>query len=137
MDHRILVVDDIDDVARSLVRLLGAMGYDAKAALSGEEAIQEATTYHPDLAFIDIAMPGLDGYETVRQIRQRCGAVNTVFVALTGFTQPSDKRRAYEAGFDLHVAKPMKINTLEKVLELIDPQSSSSRVQQASMAGIA
>src|SRR5436190_12171658 len=100
-----------------------------RAVGSGHDAIQEAATFHPDLAFIDIAMPGLNGYETVAEIRRQCGAVNVICVALTGFSQPADKQRAYEAGFDLHVAKPMDMGTLEKVLSLIDPVQASQRVR--------
>jgi len=123
MSYRILVVDDIRDNADSLVRLLIAMGYEAKAAYSGEEAIEQAGAFLPDMAFIDIGMPGLDGYETVRRMRQQRESIHLILVALTGWTNPEDKRQAYAAGFDLHVGKPMTGEKLSEVLRLINPDA--------------
>ena len=129
VQHRILVVDDDRDTADSLARLLAALDYEAQAVYSGREAIEQAATFHPDLAFIDIGMPDLDGYQTLQRIRQLRGvAAQTVLIALTGNARPEDKQRAYECGFDLHIAKPMSLATLTEVLALLDPTGADSTV---------
>ncbi len=125
MEDRILVADDNRDVADALVRLLTALGYEARAVYSGEEAVKAAAEFQPEMAFIDIGMPGLNGYDTVARIRQR-GSNHVILVALTGWTQREDKLRAYESGFDLHVAKPMTIDTLEELLALLDPTARTT-----------
>jgi CheY-like chemotaxis protein len=121
VSHRILVVDDSRDNADSLVRLLVTMGYKAKAVYSGQEAIEQAEVFLPDLAFMDIGMPDLNGYETVTRICQQREFIHLILVALTGWTNPDDKHRAFSAGFDLHIGKPMSDAKLREVLQLIDP----------------
>jgi CheY-like chemotaxis protein len=78
------------------------------------------------MAFIDIGMPGLDGYEVVRRIRQQRSQIHVIVVALTGWSQAADVQRAYNSGFDLHVAKPMGIDTLKELLKLLDPSDDLS-----------
>ena len=90
MSDRILIVDDTTDVADSLARLLTTLGYDAKAVYDGESAIQQAAEFQLDMAFIDVAMPGLDGYEVVRRIRQQQGHIHVILIALTGWAQAAD-----------------------------------------------
>ena len=124
MKHRVLVVDDQQDIADSLVRLLETLGYEAKAIYDGQTATDEAAVFLPDLAFIDIRMPGFDGYQTVATIRGNRECAHAILVALTGAANFDDKQRAYEAGFDLHVAKPMNIDKLMELLALIDPKAS-------------
>ena len=121
MTERILVVDDNRDTADSLARLIRSLGYEAKAVYDGRHAIEEAPLFLPDMALIDIGMPGLNGYETVSQIRQQVGNMHTILVAVTGWSRDEDKQRAYESGFDLHVAKPMNAETLKELLALVDP----------------
>jgi CheY-like chemotaxis protein len=121
VSHRILVVDDIRDCADALAHLLIVMGYEAKAVYSGQDAIEQAAIFLPDLAFIDIGMPGLNGYETVARIRQERDSIHLILVALTGWTNPDDKQRAYTAGFDMHVGKPMSDEKLREVLSLLNP----------------
>jgi CheY-like chemotaxis protein len=122
---RILVVDDTKDVADSLVRLLTTLGYEALAIYDGESAIREAAIFEPDMAFIDIGMPGLNGYEVVRRIRQQRGHIHVILVALTGWAQAADVQQAYNSGFDLHVAKPMNVAKLQELLKLLDPAGES------------
>lgn len=124
MKERILVVDDERDAADSLVRLIQVLGYDAQAVYDGEEAIREVAKYLPDMALIDIGMPGLNGFETVSRIRQQRGNVTMILVAVTGWTREEDQRKAYEAGFDLHIAKPMTVETLKELLAILDPELS-------------
>lgn len=124
MKERILVVDDERDAADSLVRLIQVLGYDAKAAYDGEQAVREVATYSPDMALIDIGMPGLNGFETVSRIRQQRGNVTMILVAVTGWTREEDQRKAYDAGFDLHIAKPMTVETLKELLAILDPEAA-------------
>jgi CheY-like chemotaxis protein len=123
MEDRILVVDDHRDIADSLIRLLRVLGYEAKAVYDGKSAIQEAAEFEPDMAFIDIGMPGLNGYEVVRQIRQQRAHIHVILVALTGWTRSADIQQAYNSGFDLHIAKPMNVDTLRHLLKLLDPSA--------------
>ena len=126
MSDRILVVDDNPDVADALVRLLTTLRHEAKAVYDGESAVRETAEFQPDMAFIDIGMPGLDGYEVVRRIRQQRGHIHVILVALTGWSQAADIQRAYNSGFDLHVAKPMSLDKLQELLKLLDPAADLS-----------
>jgi CheY-like chemotaxis protein len=126
MKEHVLVVDDNRDTADGLARLINSFGYEARAVYGGEEAIEETVAFLPDMALIDIGMPDLDGYETVKRIRQHRGNVHIIIVAVTGWSRDEDKRRAYEAGFDLHVAKPMNSDKLKELLALLDPDNVQS-----------
>jgi CheY-like chemotaxis protein len=123
--ERILVVDDQRDVADALARLLETVGYEAKAVYDGRAAVDEAVEFLPDLMFIDIGMPDIDGYRTVAKIRAHRECAHAILIALTGWNQPEDRHRAYESGFDLHIAKPMNIDKLMKVLAIVDPQGQT------------
>jgi CheY-like chemotaxis protein len=124
MNERVLVVDDDRDTADVLARLINAFGYEAKAVYSGLEAIEQAAEFQPDMAFIDIGMPDLNGYETVARLRQQRGSVHVILVALTGWSRDEDKRRAYDCGFDLHVVKPITAENLKELLALLDPAAA-------------
>jgi CheY-like chemotaxis protein len=133
MSERILVVDDDSDCADALCRLLSTLGYEAKAVYDGGQAVGVAADYLPDLAFVDIGMPGLNGYATADAIRHHRECSHAILVALTGWAAKEDRQQAYTHGFDLHVAKPMSSETLTEVLSLIDPaagQSTAARVQR-------
>jgi len=121
MPERILLVDDNRDAADSLARLIQSLGHDVKAVYGGTEAIEQTAAFQPDMALVDIGMPDLDGYETVRRLRERRGNVHLIVVAVTAWTRDEDNRRAYESGFDLHVAKPMNVEKLKELLALLDP----------------
>src|SRR4051812_18430691 len=127
MEERILVVDDQRDIADSLTRLINVLGYEAKAIYDGREAVKLAAGFAPDLALIDIGMPGLDGYEVAKQLRRQPACAHAILVAVTGWVDHESKHRAYESGFDLHVAKPMNIDGLEDLLRLLDPAAAGSR----------
>lgn len=113
---RILVVDDNHDSADSLARMLAVLGNDLLTAYHGAEAVEVADKSHPDLAFIDIGLPDVDGYEVARQIRSRPWGKRTVLVALTGWGKEEARRRSTEAGFDHHLVKPAEIDTLSAIL---------------------
>ena len=126
MKERILVVDDERATADTMVLLVRTLGYEAKAVYSGEAALEQIVDYEPDMALIDIGMPECDGYETAAGIRQQPAGTHIILVAVTGWSREEDKRRAYNAGFDLHVTKPMRVETLKELLSLLDPVAHSA-----------
>jgi CheY-like chemotaxis protein len=91
------------------------MGHEVRIAADGVEAVEIAREFDPQIALLDIGMPRMDGYEAARQIRAAMGG-RVVLVALTGFGQEDDERRAYEAGFDRHVTKPAEPDVLEEMI---------------------
>jgi CheY-like chemotaxis protein len=135
MNEHVLVVDDNRDTADGLARLISSFGYQARAVYGGEDAVRETAAFQPDMALVDIGMPDLDGYETVKRIRQERGNVHVIIVAVTGWSRDEDKRRAYEAGFDLHVAKPMDADKLKELLALLDPENDLGESRPSARAG--
>jgi two-component system CheB/CheR fusion protein len=113
---RILVVDDNVDGAMSLGIVLRLWGHEVQVAHDGFRALEEADRRRFDVAVLDIGLPGLDGYEVARRLRRRPGWAKTLLIAITGYGQNDDRRRSLEAGFDLHLVKPVDPATLEKVL---------------------
>jgi CheY-like chemotaxis protein len=116
--QRILVVDDAQESAETLALLLRAIGQDVSTVHDGRSAFDWAVQNKPDVVFLDIAMPGMDGYEVARLLRGAAGLEETVLVALTGYGQEEDRRRASEAGFNHHLTKPTSIEALCEVLSL-------------------
>ena len=114
--RRILVVDDNVDSAESMAMMLELSGHDVALAHDGEEAIERAKEFQPDVAFLDLGMPKLNGYEAARSIREQPWGRHMLLVALTGWGQEDDKRRTREAGFDAHIVKPIDFAALEKLL---------------------
>jgi CheY-like chemotaxis protein len=115
--HRILVVDDIEASATTMAMLLRAIGQDAEIRNDGMSALDWLATSKADVVFLDISMPGMDGYEVARRIRALPRLNNLVLVALTGYGQDEDRRRAFEAGFNHHLVKPVSIDALEQLLQ--------------------
>ncbi|MEO7741313.1 MAG: response regulator [Usitatibacter sp.] len=112
---RVLVVDDNEDAADSLATLLGVMGYEVRIAYDGPEAIVAADEFKPAVALLDIGLPKLSGYDIARHVRTQRGD-EVLLVAITGWGQEDDRRRAREAGFDHHFTKPADF---DRLLELI------------------
>jgi CheY-like chemotaxis protein len=125
---RILVVDDNEDAAEGLADYLRALGHQVRLAYDGATALDEARRHRPELVFLDIAMPRMDGYELARRLRAEQELSSCVLVALTGFGQESDRQLAREAGFDHHLVKPIDIEKVRKVLET---RASSTRSRPA------
>jgi PAS domain S-box-containing protein len=119
--RRILVVDDVQASARTLAMMLRSIGQDVQIRLDGSSALEAMVAEQPDVVFMDIAMPGMDGYEVARRARQLAGGQNLTLVALTGYGQEQDRRRAIEAGFDHHIVKPTSIEALEHLLLNLRP----------------
>jgi CheY-like chemotaxis protein len=123
MYERVLVVDDDRATADTLALLVQSLGCDALAVYDGQSAVDQVSEFQPDMALVDIGMPQRDGYDTVAGIRRQSAGTHVILVAVTGWSRDEDKRRAYEAGFDLHVTKPMRIETLRELLGLLDPET--------------
>jgi DNA-binding response OmpR family regulator len=102
---RVLVVDDNRDAAMMLAHLLSAFGYEVRACFDGDAALAEAEQFAPDAYVLDIAMPGMDGYELARRLRRRGGG-RPVLATVTGFGDLAHLDRASDVGFDLHFQKP-------------------------------
>ncbi len=120
---RILVVDDNRDVADSLALLLETLDTTVRVAYSGQSALPIAATFKPDVVFLDIMMPGMDGYETAGRLRRLPGGPNILLIALTGLSQEKHRRRSLEAGFDEHLRKPIDF---EKLQELVDSRRNTN-----------
>jgi PAS domain S-box-containing protein len=114
--RRILIADDNPDVAESLAMMLRLMGNEVRAVHDGAQAIEQAVAFAPELVLLDIGMPGLDGYEVARRIREQQWDRNLVLVALTGWGQEEDRRRSIDAGFDHHFTKPVNPAVLERLI---------------------
>jgi two-component system CheB/CheR fusion protein len=114
--RRVLVVDDNPDLAESLARLLELLGYEARIAFDGPSAVDVATDFVPDLALVDIGLPGINGYDVARRIREIPELQHVVLVAQTGWSQEEDRRRSREAGFDHHLFKPLELGVLQELL---------------------
>jgi len=113
---RILVADDNIDAADSLAALLAAGGHAVRTVYDGSEAVRAAPEFRPDLAFLDIGMPGMDGYQTARALRALPQLAGLRLVALTGWGAREDRARSREAGFDHHLLKPAAPEQLAEVL---------------------
>lgn len=113
---RILVVDDNEDAADMLAEALIRRGYTARAAHDSASALRIAAELQPELAFLDIGLPVMSGYELAGHLRALPGLAEVELVALTGYGQESDRQRAREAGFHHHLVKPVALSTIERLL---------------------
>jgi CheY-like chemotaxis protein len=96
--------------------LLRSLGHETRVAHDGIEALRVAGEFHPDIVLLDIGMPGLDGYEVARRLRSIANDRPLRIVAVTGWGQDADRQRSREAGFDLHLVKPVGANDLAQAL---------------------
>jgi len=119
--RKVLVVDDNVDQALSLGTLLRLLGHDVRIAHDGSSALPLAREFNPEIALIDLGMPGLNGYELARSIRADAFLRGMLLVAQTGWGQAEDRRRSSEAGFDEHLVKPLRPEDLQRVLETRRP----------------
>jgi PAS domain S-box-containing protein len=114
--RRVLVVDDNTDAASTLVHLLESAGHSARAAHSGHDALLLAATFEVDIVFLDIGMPGMNGFEVCRAIRAAPWGARVAVYALTGWGQNEDRAKTRAAGFDGHLIKPVSPRTIATVL---------------------
>ena len=115
--RRVLVVDDTRDVADALAMLLKTMDADVRVAYGGRSALENAAAFKPEVVFVDIGMPDMDGYETARRLRQLPDGGSVLLVALTGWGQEEHRRRSREAGFDKHLIKPVSFDSMQALLD--------------------
>jgi two-component system, OmpR family, response regulator len=116
MPCRIVVADDNQDSADTLAVLLELEGHEVRTALNGQQALNIILTFKPQVALLDIAMPGMDGYEVAKRVRSIPWREPITLIALTGHGQPQDKARAIAAGFDHHLLKPVAPGIVEDVI---------------------
>jgi CheY-like chemotaxis protein len=119
--RRVLIADDDRDATATLGALLQIEGYEVLTVNGGQEALDAARNFKPDVVLLDIGMPKLTGYEAARRLRQRYGDDCPVLIALTGWKQASDKILANLAGFDHHVSKPYEPAELIRLLAKVRP----------------
>jgi PAS domain S-box-containing protein len=122
--RRILIVDDNRDALSSLAMLLEQSGHNVVTALDGETALEAADRFYPELTLLDIGLPEMDGYEVCRRMREKAFSRQMKVVALTGWGQEEDKRRSMDAGFDLHMVKPLNIDALEALIAGLPTQAA-------------
>jgi CheY-like chemotaxis protein/anti-sigma regulatory factor (Ser/Thr protein kinase) len=119
--RRILIADDNRDAADSLAFVLRRVGHEVRTAYDGEEALDMASSFRPELALLDIGMPRLNGYDTAQRIRKETYGREMLIVALTGWGQHDDVRKSELAGFDHHLVKPVDPAVLGRLLEKNGP----------------
>jgi CheY-like chemotaxis protein len=118
--RRILVVEDNTDAREMLRHLLNLAGHEVHEAADGPTGLGAALRVRPDIALVDVGLPGFDGYELARRVRGSAGPP-IYLVALTGYGQPDDRRRAVEAGFDAHLVKPVNPDALLAAIQIAGP----------------
>ncbi|HEY0511037.1 MAG TPA: ATP-binding protein [Thermoanaerobaculia bacterium] len=113
---RVLVVDDSEDTAEMMTALLEMDGHDVRTAHSGPAALEVAAAFHPDVAVLDIGLPGLDGYQVAQRLREDPGLKDLTLIAASGYGQDADLQRSREVGFDRHLVKPVDPRELREIL---------------------
>lgn len=121
--HRVLVVDDNTDAADSLAMLLEAIGNDVRVAYDGEEAVDKALEFSPEVVLLDIGLPKMHGYDVAKRIRAEQGA-DVLLVAVTGWGNEEDRQRSRDAGFDYHFTKPVDPEDLVRVVGTAPPSKA-------------
>ena len=121
---RVLVVDDNVDAAQSLAMLLKESGHDVRTAHDGPTALEAALDYRPNVVLLDIGLPGLDGFEVAKRLRQQPVLQSVVLVAMTGYGQESDRQRSQEAGFDHHLVKPADFGKVQQILATVSEKAT-------------
>src|SRR6185436_206813 len=119
-----LVVDDNVDAAESLATLLDVWGHETRVAHDGARAMALARDFQPEVALLDIGLPDTNGYELASELRRTAGLEGTLLIALTGYGQEQDQKRAREVGFSHHLVKPANFKTIQKLLAEFDGSSS-------------
>ena len=114
--RKVLVVDDNVDAAMSLAQLLELDGHQSQAVYGALEALECVPQFRPDIVLLDIGLPEMNGYEVAQRLRQMTDLAPMKLIALTGYGQSDDKARALAAGFDAHLAKPVDLGALERML---------------------
>jgi signal transduction histidine kinase len=112
----VLLIEDNDDGREMMAMMLSCYGYEVRHAADGLQGLAVAQEYHPGVALVDIGLPGIDGYEVARRLRASADTQDIRLIALTGYGLAEDQRRVLEAGFDMHLVKPVDIDSLMKAI---------------------
>jgi DNA-binding response OmpR family regulator len=123
---RILIADDERDTVATLAAILLDEGHEVREVYRGSEVLRLAQEFDPDVALIDIGMPGMTGYDVAREMREQFGKVRPLLIAVTGWKQASDKILAKLAGFDHHLPKPFEPQELLTLIELRLPPANGT-----------
>jgi CheY-like chemotaxis protein len=125
----ILVVDDNQDAAALMAEALRMAGHRVRVAHDGPAALRAVLEFTPGIALLDIGLPGMDGYELAANLRQQARLAGLRLVAVTGYGQSSDRKRATQAGFDAHLVKPVHVDALDRLIRelLADPSARPAR----------
>ena len=115
ISHRILIVEDNADARESLGLLLEMEGHDVRRAQNGETALKVAQEFQPQVIFLDLGLPHMDGYEVIHRLRADVGAAQPIVIALTGYGQAEDRQRTEAAGFDYHLTKPVALEEVTTI----------------------
>jgi CheY-like chemotaxis protein len=116
---RVLVVDDNVDAAESLAHLLSVLQHDVRTAHDGPTGLQAALDHNPDVVLLDIGLPGMNGYEVAKRLRQQPVFSGVVLIAMTGYGQESDRESSRAAGFDHHLVKPADFGKVQQILAAV------------------
>jgi CheY-like chemotaxis protein len=114
--RRLLIVDDNADSANAMAKILRLGGHDVAVAFDGDEALASARSRCPEAVVLDIGLPGMDGYEVARRLREECSCEKALIIAVTGYGQDQDRAMALEKGFDHHLVKPVDLGELKRIL---------------------
>lgn len=115
--RRVLIVEDSDDTRETFQEFLEDVGHEVCGAATATEGLEKLESFLPDISFIDVGLPDLDGYELARRARTLAHGAKTVLVALTGYGGAEAKARSLEAGFDVHLTKPVNISDLSSLVD--------------------
>ena len=128
------MVDDNPDAAELLEDALACAGHEVRTAPDGPSALQLVKTFAPDIAFLDIGLPVMDGYELAGLLRRVPALRGMPLVAVTGYAQDDDRQRALDSGFTEHLAKPLDPERVLECIERLRPMGSRGRVRKAAAA---
>lgn len=117
LTRRVLIIDDNADAAELLVSILAVLGHDACMANDAASGIEMAKTFKPEVIFLDIGMPKMNGFDAAIELRKLAELNDPVIVALTGWNDTATKDRAFASGFDRHMTKPAPIQDIEQILQ--------------------
>jgi PAS domain S-box-containing protein len=117
--RRLMIVDDNRDSANTMSALLEAWGHDVRTSYDGSTAIELASEFRPEAVLLDVGLPGMHGYDVARELRRGANGSAVTLVALTGYGQDEDRRRALQAGFDYHLVKPVDAQLLQQIIACI------------------
>lgn len=134
MALRIVVIDDNTDLVESLLSVLQLLGHDAWGAMNGADGVNLVEEKRPDVAFVDVAMPGMNGFDVATQIRRRSWGHSMILIALTGWGRDEDQDLCRDAGFDHVALKPVDLDYLQVLLERVaayTPQAFPAVTQAA------